>query len=175
MVAHDHERGIPRIYYSNQPRSTPRARRKYGVQVASSHRAANTRIGFGDLRVQGNRVLNMADIFSSPGTPGEGQGEGLGRNYERRIAEASCRPSSQPSPGVPGEGECGCGVSVCSAVRFFFRYRGGVVILGRCAETYKARLKIARNRRTGGFSASRKSSKDLQLKPNFSNPRSSGT
>jgi Fe-S-cluster containining protein len=42
--------------------------------------------------------LSLAEVLPSPGTPGEGQGEGLVPQCGDK------RPSPQPSPGVPGEG-----------------------------------------------------------------------
>jgi tRNA modification GTPase len=41
-------------------------------------------------------AISKSDLIPSPGTPGEGQGEGLRHRLNH--------PSPQPSPGVPGEG-----------------------------------------------------------------------
>jgi acyl-CoA dehydrogenase family member 9 len=48
---------------------------------------------------------NADGRFPSPGTPGEGKGEGFDAHL--KVAQLSDRPSPQPSPGVPGEGEDG--------------------------------------------------------------------
>jgi hypothetical protein len=48
----------------------------------------------------------LEDLPPSPGTPGEGGGEGLiERERRERTVLSEEEPSPQPSPGVPGEGE----------------------------------------------------------------------
>src|SRR5688572_14493664 len=56
----------------------------------------NSALSAGNLKLVA-ALREARPVFPSPGTPGEGQGEG--------PLSSGARPSPLPSPGVPGEGE----------------------------------------------------------------------
>src|SRR5689334_9637699 len=52
-------------------------------------------------------LLDSSPPTPSPGTPGEGRGEGFSRQTRGDDSMSLREPSPQPSPGIPGEGAVG--------------------------------------------------------------------